>query len=158
MTVTRRELFLALLVIGLGLLVWYLLPSEEDRILERLELAARALEAEDARGVMSVIDVERFSAPYDQYGAADIRQGLETAFEMFDNIEVVLESPSIRLEEGKRLARVSLRYAITGIYEGQFGFIIGTPTETAMARLTMEKNPQSGWQVVELAAATLPGI
>jgi len=158
MTVTRRELFLVLLVIGLGLLVWYLVPSEEDRILERLEQAARALEAEDAPGVMSVIDAERFSAPYDQYGSADIRRGLESAFEMFDNIEVVLESPSIRLEQGKRQARVSLRFVITGTWEGQFGFIIGTPTETAMARFTMEKDPQSGWQVVELTAATLPGI
>jgi len=158
MTVTRRELFLALAVIGLGLLVWWLLPSEEDRIRERLEQAALALEREDARGVMSVIDAGRFSDPAGMYGPADIEAGLGEAFALFENIEVVMETPRIRLEKGERRATVTLRFVITGTWEGQFGFIVGTAGETALARFIMEKNPEAGWQVIELTAATLPGI
>ncbi len=158
MTVTKRELTLGLLVAALALLVWYLVPSEEDRILERLEQAARALEREDAGGVMSVIDVERFTDPIGAYDPREMENGLVKAFQMFDNIEVIMEKPRIRIEEGKKRALVTLRFVITGIYEGQFGFIVGTTQETALARFTMEKNPEAGWQVVELTAAKLPGI
>ena len=157
MTVTRRELFLGLLVIALGVTVWVLLPSEEDRILERLEQAALALEREDAPGVMSVIDTGRFADAAGYYNAADIERGLGEAFKMFENIEVAMESPRISLEQDEKRATVTIRYVITGTWEGQFGFIVGSATETAMARFIMEKNPEAGWQVTELIAATLPG-
>lgn len=157
MTVTRRELFLFLLVVALVLLVWYLVPTEEDRILKRLEQTARALELEDARGVMSIIDAERFTDPVG-YGTAGIEEGLDQAFRMFDSIEVVMERPRIRIEEGKRSALVTLHFVITGIYEGQFGYIVGTTQETALARCTMEKSPEAGWRVTELTAAVMPGM
>jgi hypothetical protein len=157
-TVTRRELILGLLVVALALLVWYLVPSEEDRIRKRLEEAARALEQEDARGVMSVIDVEHFTDPIGAYDPVAMEDGLGEAFRMFDNIEVVMEKPRIRIEEDKRHALITLRFVITGIYEGQFGFIVGTTQETALARFIMEKSPEAGWRVVELTAAKLPGI
>lgn len=150
-------MFLFLLVVALGLLVWSLVPSEEDRILKRLEQAATDMEREDVRGVMSVIDEERFTDPFG-YGTGEIEDGLEAAFQMFANIEVVMERPRIRLEEGKRSALVTLHFVITGTYEGQFGFIIGNTQETAMARFTMEKSPETGWRVVELTAAVMPGI
>ncbi len=148
---------LVLLVLGLVLLVWYLVPSEEDRILKRLEQAAQALENEDTRGVMSVIDREHFTDPIG-YGPAEIEHGLDEAFGMFDSIEVVMERPRIRVEEGKRRALVTLRFVITGIYEGQFGFIVGTTQETALARFAMEKSPEAGWRVTELTAAVMPGM
>lgn len=155
---TRRVLFLVLLVVVLGLLVWWLVPDEEDRILERLEQAALALEREDAMGVMSVIDEARFSDITGGYGSAQIEEGLDAAFRMFEDMEVVLESPRIVVEENKRQARVILRFVITGTHEGQFGFIVGTTQETALVRFIMEKNPEAGWQVTELTAAMMPGI
>ena len=104
------------------------------------------------------MNIERFTDPIGMYNAQDMEDGLEAAFELFESIEVVMERPRIHLEKGKRKALVTLRFVITGIYEGQFGFIVGTAQETALARFTMEKSPEAGWQVVELTAAKLPGI
>lgn len=158
MRVTGREIVLGLLVLGLGLLAWSLIPSEEDRIRERLEGAAAALEREDVRGVMAVIDTARFTDAYGGTTAADIETGLAEAFELFDDLEVTMERPRIRLEEGERKALVTLKFVIMGTHEGQHGFVAGARGESAMARFVMEKGPEAGWRVTELTAALLPGM
>jgi len=158
MRVTSREIVLVLLVLGLGLLVWSLVPTEEDRIRGRLEDAAAALEREEIRGVMAVIDTGRFSDAYGGTTAADIENGLVEAFALFDDLEVTMDSPRIRIEKDERKALVTLKFVVMGTHEGQHGFVAGARGESAMARFVMQKSPEAGWRVTELTAALLPGM
>jgi hypothetical protein len=154
----KRVIWLAAVATVLALiLLWILIPSEEDRIKRRIEEAVRAMEAEDGAGVLSIVDWDRFEDPWG-HDVEDVERALDEAFASFDGIEVAMEYPRIVLEDGKKRGRVTIRFLITGRYEGQFGFIVGNMNEHAMGRLIMEKDREHGWRIVEVTAAVLPGV
>ena len=153
----KRAIGLATIaVVAMLILIWLLVPSAEDRIRKRIEATAKALEMEDTPGVLSIVNWDRFEDPWG-HTVGDIEQALDGIFQDIEDIRVAMEKPRIVLEEGEKHARVTIRFIITGKYEGQLGFIVGSMNEQAMARFNMEKDAEFGWRIVEVTTAVLPG-
>lgn len=153
---SRKALAVVLAVVAL-IVVWVLLPSEEDRIRRRIGDAARALEEERAAAALDLFDPAVFQSAWDLDGE-QVLEAVEEFLALCEGIEVDLEKPRVELEKGKRRARVTLRFAVTGRCEEQFGYLAGSTDDKALARVVMEKGPDHGWRIVEVTAAMLPGM
>ena len=153
---SRRRPAVALAVVAL-IAYWALLPSEEDRIRRRIREAARALEEERAAEVLDLFDPAAIRSAW-EFDLEEARDALEEVLSLCEGIEVDLEKPRIALEKGRQRALVTLRFAVTGRCEEQFGFIAGTPGEKALVRVAMEKDPTHGWRIVGIEQALFPGM
>ena len=124
---------------------WWLLVRVDpvERVVRR---GIEAVEAEDLEQCMALVHL-RYS---DSHGLTRDALGGH-ARHFFDQID----APNLMVYQRRQtvegnLATVTLHYRLVGNYEGVRGYILGDLQTTAVAILTLEMDPEGGWQITSL--------
>ena len=150
---TRLRLVMLLVVaLSLGLwLAWFLSPEQVIR--RQVRATVEAFEREQLLGVAAAL-----SRSYqDDWGLTyeTILGHVQEAMSTFDDLEVAMEPPEIRVENDG--ARVRLRFVVSGAADGRRGYVVGSPGDPVTTTQLWRKEPV-GWRVVTTEALDIPEL
>jgi hypothetical protein len=145
---SRKSMALLVLLVVAPVLLYLLWPSDEARIRKLVAEAARAVEAEDLKGVMSHVSFN-YS---DEQGMSYllIKKNLERKFRTYSGIEVDYENLRVEVGEGGEGARADMDLRVIATFGGNDrGYVLGDLGDPVALELRLRKGgPLNRWQVV----------
>jgi hypothetical protein len=130
---------------GLYFLIDYLIYSDQEKILDILELCKNGIQSEDPEPAFEYV-----SPNYtDIYGLSKekLLEIAENVFSKFDDFKVLIEKTRLSLESDK--AELSLSFRIMITYNGQRTFLFGDLNKPAHVILIFERTKENkiGWLI-----------
>jgi hypothetical protein len=132
---------LALLILS-PLLVYFLWPTDENRIKKFFREGAKAIEEENVEDVLS-----RVSFNYrDDNGLTYLllKKSMERMFQQMSGIKIEYQIREINIKDKEAAADLDVRIIAT--YGQETGYAIGDAARPARMRFSLEKKP-AGWLV-----------
>jgi len=134
---------LALLILS-PVIIYFLWPSDEDRINKLFREGATAIEQEKIDGVMSKVSFN-YS---DKQGLAyiTIKEGMSRIFQQMSGIKIEHEIKNIGVKGSAATADLDLR--VTASYGEETGYVLGDAAKPAHMKFFLEKE-RTSWLVVK---------
>jgi hypothetical protein len=142
--VSKKSVILLSLVIVLPVILYFLWPSDENRIKKLFREGSKAIEKKDINTSMSKISFN-YS---DEYGLTYllIKESMKSVFQRMNDIKVEYENLNIKVDGEKATADMDVRIIAT--IGNDTGYILGDLPKPAHLRFTLEKE-RTKWLVTK---------
>jgi hypothetical protein len=161
MTVSRRTLAVVagmLVLVGGGFVWRSCTESDETKIVNTIQAGREAIENKSVRGVMAVISPmyhDNVGLNYD--GAHRMLQRLFLGVEAIRVDLSALSRPVFDRSVADHVATVTVNVVVSGTWQGQALYLMGTPGQPVSLTLTMTKEGRR-WLVREVGGLQLPAL
>jgi hypothetical protein len=137
----KTVLALSLLILS-PLIIYFLWPSDENRIKKLFREGANAIQEEDIKGVMSFISYNYMDDRGFSY--ITVKEGLGRVFEQMSGIKIDYQIRNILIKDDKATADLELRIIAT---DGQdTGYVSGDASKPSSMKFFFEKE-RTRWLV-----------
>jgi len=151
---SKRLKLIVLIFVALVLGVWVVRYFSPEQVIRRqIRAAVESFEREQILGVATTI-----SRSYqDEWGMSyeSILAHVQEVMSSFSDLAVDLEPPAIEVDGDT--ARVQLRFVVSGIAEGERGYVVGSVGDPATTTQLWRKE-QPGWRVITTEALDIPEL
>ncbi len=142
---SKKTIAFLIIAIAIPIIIYFLIPSEENRIRKVLREGSVAIEKEDIDKTMSKVSYNY----KDEYGLSYlyIKEVLKIIFKRFERIRIEYKIIKIYVTENKATVEVDV---IVSAYTGEnFHYLLGDITNPAHLKFSLEKE-RGKWLIIRI--------
>jgi hypothetical protein len=141
---SKKSVVLLMLLIIMPVVIYFIWPSDENRIKKLFREGSKAVEAEKIEDVMSKISFNYT----DDHGLTYlfIKDGMEKAFRELSSVQVEYEIKDIRIKDEDAVAELDIRVIASSGKDA--GYILGDAARPARIKFQLEKE-RTKWLVMK---------
>lgn len=146
----RKTIIILALLILAPLIIYFLWPSDKNRIKRLFREGAAAVQTEDLDGVMSKVSYHYT----DEHGLTYllVKDGIKNLFNKMDNFTIEYEIKHIEVTDDTATAELDIR--VIARYKQDTGYIVGDAAEPAEALFSLEKE-RTKWLIAKAKGVPL---
>jgi hypothetical protein len=139
---SKKSIALLMLLIISPVIIYFIWPTDENRIRKLFKEGAKAVEARKVDDVMSKVSYNYTDLHGLSYIA--LKQGMEREFQAMSNIRIEYDITQLEVRDKAATAEMDVR--VIASYGADTGYVVGDAARPAHLIFSLEKGP-TGWLI-----------